>query len=157
MPRVRIRDATNTLRTVARIRMRDATNTLRTIQRIRVRDAGGALRTVWQYLQATVTPTMVSGSYNGSSGAAQNITTASCIAAPVGGTGPFTYSWAQVGVTPITWTILSPTAATTGFRANSVIAGSLETAFFECTITDSTGATAVTPIVTANAHNNSTA
>ena len=155
--RIRIRDATNTLRTVSRIRMRDAGGVLRTIQRIRVRDALGTLRTVWQYLQAGVNKVTTEGSYNGASSSAQDITTAAVVASPIGGTGPFTYLWSQVGVSAYTWTIGTATAADTTFTGVAIPAGTVESVTFQCVITDSTGATATTVEVTAIVYNNSTA
>lgn len=137
--------------------MRDDSGVLRTIQRIRIRDAGNVLRTVWQTITAAATPSSVSGSYNGASGLPQNIATGLATVAVTGGTAPFTYAWAQSGVTPYTWTISAATAATTGFTATNVTAGVSTDADFVCTVTDATGATSTTQILTAIASNNSTA
>lgn len=151
MPRVRFRDAAATLHTMARVRGRDAGGVLRTFQRIRMRDAGGVLRTVWQYLIVTLSPdTIVSG--NTETGGTVNISTASVLATPVGGTGPFTYAWVRADVSAYTWVISAPAAATTHFTANAVEEGVNTFAEFQVTVTDSVGATA-TAIIEAGVRN----
>jgi hypothetical protein len=89
---------------------------------------------------ATAEPSEVTA--YGSSGAAANLTTSSTVAAPTGGTGTITYSWAQYGQSPYTWVIGAPAAANTAFTVNSLPAGTVAAATFICTMTDSTGAKA---------------
>lgn len=145
MARVRFRDAAATLHTMTRVRGRDAGGISRTFQRIRMRDAGGVLRTVWQYLIVTLSPDgTVTG--NSDAGGTVNISTASVLATPVGGTGPFTYAWVRLDVSAYTWIISAPTAATTHFTANSVEEGVNTFALFQVTVTDAVGATAITTI-----------
>lgn len=150
MPQIRLRDLTNTVRTVKQIRVRDENNVLRVVKRVRVRDESNFLRTVYSSLQATITPTKVSA--YGSSGVAANLTTNGALAIPDGGASPFTYAWAQVGSTPESWTINTPAVASTTFTAASIGAGTVAVATFQVTITDSVGATA-TATVTAYANN----
>lgn len=153
---IRLRDAGGNLRTVARIRARDASGELRTIQRIRIRDASNVLRTVWYALTALISPSPINGSYRGSSASPQDIATSSVIAAVSGGIPSYSYAWAQVGVSAYSWTIGTPTAASTNFTAASVENGSEATATFSVTVTDSTGSTATDQVV-ATARNLSTA
>lgn len=107
-------------------------------------------------LQASASPTSVSGSYNGASGAAQNIATGNTIATGTGGRTPYTYAWAQVGTSADVWTISAPTSATTKFTATAIGPGSDAYATFRVTITDAVGMTAGAP-VSAEANNRSTA
>lgn len=107
-------------------------------------------------LEAAVTPASVSGAYNGASSSAQNIATGNVLASAQGGRTPYSYAWAQNGSSPDTWTISSPTSATTHFTAQSIGPGSLAFAEFIVTVTDAAGLTA-TAIVEAQASNRSTA
>lgn len=138
----RIRNASGTLRTVARIRMRDAGGVLRTIQRIRMRDTTGTLRTVFQYLSAVISATKsasASGAF--SSGV---VTTATETVTVSGGTAPYTYAWTRVaGNLAIVAT--APAAATTNFQATVTDSGSPYIAYFQVTVTDTNGA-----VVTSN-------
>jgi hypothetical protein len=152
MPRLRIRDAGGTMRTIVGVKLRDADNVLRTIKRIRVRHAAGVPVIVFGPLQATVNPAFVSGSFTGSSPATSNITTGSATVSVTGGASPFTYAWALYGSSPYTWAIGSAAAATTNFTANSVESGVYTEADFQVTVTDANGATA-TALVTAGANN----
>lgn len=137
MPRVRVRDASNTLRTLARIRIRDASNTLRQIQRIRIRDAGGTLRTVWQFFSLSLSATNAYGFAHGlaSHGA---VNSASVTVTVTGGVAPYTYLWqyvsGDVAITPN-----SPTAATTQFGSASVTDGISRFATYNCKVTDNVG------------------
>lgn len=154
MPQVRFMD-NGTLRTATRIRLQES-SVLHTVQRIRAM-VSGTLRTVYQYFSATATPNSVSGSYNGSSAAAQNITTGPTIASAVGGVAPFTYLWTQVDVSPYTWTISASTSATTTFTGVAIDDGVSSSVNFKCTITDANSNTADTLLVDATVHNRSTA
>lgn len=146
---VAIRDGSNVLRTARGVAKRDDGNVLRTIKTIKKRDAGNVLRTVWQSMTAAASPSSVSGVV--SSSVAAPVTTDSTKATPSGGAGPFTYAWAAVGGN--TWTINNPAADTTSFTSPAISPGASESASFVCTITDATGATAATNIVTATASN----
>lgn len=68
-----------------------------------------------------------------------------------GGTGPFTYLWQQVGLTPEVWTIGSPTGATPTFTGTDVADGDTATAYFHCAVTDSLGAHALSNDIQVNA------
>lgn len=86
-------------------------------------------------LSATVSASSVSKTDTGAS-----ITTASVTVTPVGGTSPYTYSWARnSGSTSISAN--STTAATTTFTGTSLASGSTYTAVFRCTVTDNVAAT----------------
>ena len=56
-----------------------------------------------------------------------------------GGTGPYTYAWTYVSGN--SYTINSPSSATTTFTT-SLIAGQLKSGVYRCTVTDSLSATA---------------
>lgn len=154
MPRIRIRNAVNSLQTVKQIRVRDENNVLRVIQRVRVRDAGNFLRTVFESMVASVNPVTVSGSFTGSPPATSNITTGSVTALVAGGTSPFTKAWTLAEPAPYTWTITSPTASSTTFTAANVESGVQTSARFRITLTDANGVTA-SAVVTAIANNQS--
>lgn len=154
MPRIRIRDASNVLRTVRRIRMRDASNVLRTIRRVRIRDASNVLRVVYTAFSAIVTPTIVSGSTDLST--LEDVTTNSATALTSGGTAPYTYAWTLLSSDGfISWTIDSPTTAATTFTANDVPGSMFTIATFQVEITDDTGEKAYAT-VTATAENTNT-
>lgn len=100
----------------------------------------------------TAVPSLMHGTYRGTSTSPQNITTNSTLASVSGGTAPFTYAWTQYGSSPDTWTINSPSASTTSFTATSVPTGVSATASFKITVTDAAGVVA-TAIVNAQADN----
>ncbi len=108
-------------------------------------------------LSAGVNPAQVEGTYSGTSSAPQNIATALTMASGSGGRAPYTYAWSQFGASPYTWTITAPTSASTAFTAGSVGPGASADALFFCTVTDASGATAASGLVSAIANNNSTA
>lgn len=66
------------------------------------------------------------------------VTTAAVTVTPTGGTGPYTYAWTLASGN---FTILSPTSASTTFRA-SVTAGETTEDVATCVVTDSLAATA---------------
>jgi hypothetical protein len=101
-------------------------------------------------LAASVMPSDVTG--YGNSGASANITTGLVVATPEGGVSPFTYAWAQDTTSPYTWTIGTPTAASTSFTCQSLGVGNTAEATFKVTITDAAG-TVATDTVTAFANN----
>lgn len=77
-------------------------------------------------------------------------TTPSVTASANGGVGPYTYAWSLVSDDGPTWTIVSPSAATSAFRHSGVPAGDIRTAIFQCTVTDArgrTGGAVVTAII----------
>lgn len=147
---IRLRDSTNTLRTVKQIRVRDENNVLQTVKRVRLRDSSNFLYTAFNSLTVTTSPSTVSA--YGNSGAAATLTTGSTLATPVGGSSPYTYSWALYGSSPYSWSIGTPSAASTTFTATSVPAGVVASAVFQVTVTDSLGAT-TTAFVNAYANN----
>ena len=66
------------------------------------------------------------------------VTTNSLTVSPTGGTGPYTYAWT---LATGNFTILTPTAAATAFRASVAIGETVED-IATCTVTDSLSATA---------------
>lgn len=88
-------------------------------------------------IAVTLSPTSVSGWSD--PGATANISTASVLATPNGGVTPYTYSWARVDSSAYTWTIGTPTAASTNFTGNSIPVGVNTGATFEVTVTDAAG------------------
>ena len=145
MARIRIRDATNTLRTLTRLRIRDASNVLRTVQRVRMRDAGNVLRTVFQALSATLSPTSLTPT-----GTTPTITTSACVATPSGGTGPYTYLWSYTFHDSATLpTINFGTTSGASFSQGSMVSTDIYNATAVCTVTDTaSGVSAVTNTVT---------
>ena len=135
MPRLRMRDATGTRRTITRVRMRDAGNVLRTIQRVRMRDASGTLRTVFQYFLVTI-PSSVLGSNSGASGHG-SVTSSSAAATVTGGTAPYTYAWSRVSG-DLSITIDTPTGSSTTFTAD-VYNAAPKDGLFKLTVTDNNG------------------
>lgn len=138
---LRIQDA-GTLRTIKRLRIQQG-GILRDIRRLRVMH-GGVLRTVAVFadtLTASADPTSVFGTQ--SSANSIPVTSGGTTASPAGGRAPFTYAWAQLSGDAMT--ILSPTMATTQFRAtvqpNTSLSGT-----FRCTITDAVGQTATADV-----------
>lgn len=85
-------------------------------------------------MTATVSPTGVSEGISGGGTA----TTESVTTTPTGGTAPYTYAWVK---TSGEGTILNPNNATTRF-SHSLANEDEATGIFECTVTDSLGATA---------------
>ncbi len=63
------------------------------------------------------------------------------VTAMPGGVAPFSYSWAITALDP-DWEVLTPGSAATQFRRENVAPGDSQTASFECTVTDATGAVA---------------
>jgi hypothetical protein len=138
-PRIRIRDDTNTLRTVTQLRFLDETDTLRTITRVRLRDANNVLRVVYDTTgSSTFSASSDHVTVNGFSAGTGTVTTAVDTITPSGGTAPYTYAWAVVsyeaGVSP---TATAPAAAATAFTQTGVAPGEILLAVFRCTVTDS--------------------
>jgi hypothetical protein len=85
-------------------------------------------------LVATINRPAVSGNRSGPGTA----TTGSVTVTASGGTGPYTYAWTNVSGE--TFTVTSPTAASTTFSI-TVAADDVKTAEYRCTVTDSLAAT----------------
>jgi hypothetical protein len=79
---------------------------------------------------ASASPANVSGFRLGSGAVTTNATTVT----PTGGTGPYTYAWSLVSGD--TFTVNSPTAATTTFTTG-LTTGQDKSAVYRCTVTDS--------------------
>lgn len=141
---VKIRDASGTLRTVARIRMRDAGGVLRTIQRIRMRDASGTLRTVFQFLTATISTALAASDAGAASSGV--VTTANETVTVTGGTAPYTYAWTRVAGN-LAVTATAPAANITSFQATVTDSGSPYITYFQVTVTDASGATVTSNII----------
>ncbi len=129
---LRIRDASNTSRSITDIKFRDVGNILHDLSFMKVRDASGVLRTIWQRLNVTA-DAFVSG--YGNSNAPITITTNSPNPVVFGGTAPFTYSWSSVPG----WTVLYPTQLNTSFRRPGVANGDSYDETFTLTVTDASG------------------
>lgn len=71
------------------------------------------------------------------------ITSEPATATPTGGSAPYTYGWAKISGD--TMTVMSPTNATTTFRAN-VPAGATRSAVYRGTVTDNFGQTATADV-----------
>ena len=85
-------------------------------------------------LVATLNRSAVTGNRSG----AGTVTTGSVTVTASGGTGPYTYAWTNVSGD--TFTVTSPTAATTTFSI-TVAVDEVKTAQYRCTVTDSLAAT----------------
>lgn len=141
---------TTGLKSASVFKVRDNTNTLKTVQKGSIRQADGTLKDFYGNLSVGVSSTSVSGSINraGSGTAATRYVTAT----PTGGVTPYTYSWARTDGGSHAWTISTPDAATTNF-STTVNTNTEQTATFVCTVTDATGATAPSPTVSADCWN----
>jgi hypothetical protein len=148
------RDNSGVLRNIAMIRVRDAGNVLRTISDGMARDAAGALRAFFGTLSVSVAPEEVTGGAN-SSGSPQ-VQTQIATATPSGGTSPYTYLWERTDAGGDTWSIASPTSASTRFLAQGVGPNTTATAEFACTVIDAHGLEAVSADIAASATNFST-
>lgn len=120
-----------------------------------VRNRGGAVVTGAAAGAVSGTkPTLactVPGFVNGT-GLHAPVTTSTVTATATGGTGSYTgYLWQQVGASAETWAITSPTSASTAFACDTVLDGSIATAQFTCTVTDSGSNTAVSNALEAHA------
>lgn len=82
------------------------------------------------------------------------VRTNSTLAVPDGGTAPYTYAWEGVVTTSGTWSIESPSAASTKFACADVVAQDPPiSATFRCVVTDALGATGTSPNVEATVEN----
>jgi hypothetical protein len=139
MPQIRVIDATDVERVIARIRISDPSGVERTIQRVRGIDPTGVERILWSGFSGLVTPTEGVSGTDDVAGLA-DITTGTATVNLAGGTAPFTYAWEEIDNDPyFDWTINSPTAAASTFTCADVPPGSLVRTTFRCTITDDDG------------------
>jgi hypothetical protein len=151
---VKIRDASNALRTVKTIHVRDASNVSRVVKQIHVRDASNVSRLMAGTGSAGTTMTVIAdpNTVYGATGshAPQRVYTNGTTATPTGGTPPYSYAWtADSG-----WDATAATAATTAFLSPSVGPGDggvFGNAF--CTVTDSNGQVVASNDVSLNADN----
>lgn len=145
---VAVRTATG-LKSVATFKVRDASNTLRTVEKAFIRTTNG-LKQFFGQLAVALSQTTVQGSTNraGSTG----VSTRYVQATPQGGVAPFTYLWARTDGGAHSWTINSPTGAITNF-STTIGTNTEQVATFHCTVTDATGLTAVSADVTADCWN----
>ena len=144
---LRVRDEANVSRAAAFVKVRDSGNALRTATFLKARNGSVVLKSTFSAMSASASP--VDFNAYQSSSSPIDITTGQATASPQGGVAPFTYAWSSA----TGWTVVSPAAATTGFRADDVPAFESASATFDCTITDSTGASAVNNQINATATN----
>ncbi len=135
---MKIRDASNTLRTVKSVKMRDGSNALRTISVVKMRDAGNVLRTVRSgsgggSSGAVLAPALVQGSVY-SSGSPRATTNAAYITMSVGA-APYTVIWYP----DTDWSAISPLSLTTAFRSPPLFSGDQISASVYAIVTDSLG------------------
>lgn len=69
----------------------------------------------------------------------QGSLTGNATASPDAGTAPFTYSWSATDIPGMPVQILSPSSATTQFKALAPLSGSVYLGHFVCTVTDAAG------------------
>lgn len=112
--------------------------------------AGGALLQFFSTISVALNKTEVLGRSN--SAGTTNVTTDAVSAIPTGTIGTVTYLWTRTAPDAHSWTINSPTSATTSF---STLAAPDEDWFatFECTIADSAGQTVTSTTVDADCAN----
>jgi hypothetical protein len=139
-----------TTHTLKAISFRDGSGALRDVAVGMVRNAANALKLFTGSLSVSLSTDEVGGRVN--SGLSVAIQTQSVTAIPDGGAGPYSYLWAQTGGTG-TWSITSPTAASTTFWGGNCGPDESLTATFHCTVTDAAGNVAVTATVTATVSN----
>ena len=142
-----VKTATGT-KMVSVFKVRDTTG-LKTVQKAFIRTASG-LQQFYGNLTVGLSATFAQGSTNRSttSSAATRIVTAT----PAGGVAPYAYAWTRTDGGSHAWTIGAPSSASTAF-STTVAPNAEQTATFICTVTDATGATAVSAAVTADVFN----
>lgn len=121
---------------IAAIHFRDAANVLKDVGVGQHRDGANALKAFFAAMSASI-PETVSGFVNKPSGA--DVITPSVAVTVTGGSAPYTYLWSRTDAGATTWSITSPTASETTFKAVGVASGDTETATFKCTVTSSAG------------------
>lgn len=139
-----------------------------TMKEIHVREAGawteigevhilidGAWVKVWDTavsLAVSLSPTAAAFGA-GVSSASIPVTTAEVTAVATGGTPPYTYAWNRDDTGSPSWSIDSPSSATTSFTCSTVGPAVYRSAEFECVVTDSLGATITSALVYATVEN----
>jgi hypothetical protein len=132
---------------LAGITARDAGGVLRPINLGRIRDASSVLRSFFGSISAALSRESVAGAVNSSLDV--SIQTQSVEAQPTGGTAPYSFAWSITGSAGGTWSITSPTQASTTFVGGPCGPGESFEATFVCTVTDAAGISATTDEVEA--------
>ena len=148
---LKIRDGTNTLRTITVLKVRDASNTLRTITEIWVRDTNNVPRLVFNPSgSATLACALDTTAVSGFSAGTGTATTGTCTASGSGGTGPYTYAWNLVSYTLVAFppTANSASSAASTFTQTGIDPNTTESAIWTCTVTDSLSNTATSEELT---------
>ena len=140
MPSLTQIDTDRSVRMIKVLTQVDAGGTLRTLKQLWQNDANNVPRLIFISLAGTVSPislTTTSG------------TTGICSCTPTGGTGPYTFAWSQISGDS-GWSAVFPTNSSTQFS----FTGAADPAMgaFACTVTDSTGLTAVSNSVAVHFH-----
>lgn len=144
------RNAAGLSQGIAAIHFRDGASVFKDIAVGRYRDASNTLRVFFETIAASASPPSLNG--YGNTGGPVDITMSSdCTCTVVGGAAPFTYLWTRTDAGSDSWTITTATSAITAFIALAITSGSFAT--FICTVTDDTGAIAVSNEVSARAIN----
>jgi len=142
------------LRTIKGISIRDAGNVLRSIKTGFARDAGNVSRQVFTAFGGgaglKASPISVSGFGNSRGSIA--ISTGACSVSATSGVPPYTYLWSKVSG-DASWNATNPTGVSSAFRRGNVAPSDSFTSTWKCTVTDSSGSTADTNVVTANVEN----
>lgn len=143
----------STAKQIEAISCRNASSVLKGIVAVRVRNASNVLKTVFSPSNSMTVD--VPGSVYGAQSSTTTVAVQTEVATAIvtGGTAPFTYLWSLVNDYGSSWTIGTPNAAATYFRANSVPAGDTKIALFKCTVTDANGQVVVSIDVNATADN----
>lgn len=143
-----LRDITG-LDAIGEVEFRD-TSSAKPIAEIYMRGADG-LKTVWSKAKplAVFVPGFVYGAQASTSSV--SVFSANCLANVSGGRSPFTYLWERVD-SGGTWVITSPTSRETRFMTN-VPSDSSESAEFRVTVTDTSGNTVISSVVSVTVEN----
>lgn len=143
----------STAKTIQAAKYRNAANVAKSIAKVRIRNSANVLKIVFSQGGGAFAVDVPSSAYGGAANdSTVSVTTEVVTATITGGVGPCTYLWTRVDSGSV-WTIISPTSASTAFRASSVPSGVLRTAIFKCTVTDSLSRTIVSIDVNASAEN----
>ena len=147
---IKVRDGTNTLRTINQIFVRDGGNVQREINAIYVRDTNNTRRLVYNpsgslTISVTSSPSFVGGLGNGSGTVETDPTTATAS----NGTPPYTYAWTLVSYTAGTPPTASDSAsATSSFIQTGMSSGTFEASTWRVTATDANSNTATFDVST---------